>query len=219
MKIPREGTERTRGRLLAAAGDIFADKGFRDATVAEICRKAGANVAAINYYFGSKEALYREAWRHAFARSLAAHPPDGGLSPDAPPEERLRVQVASLLDRIADENNREFRIMQREFTNPTGLLEEVMREEVRPLHQRTEKMVRELLGPNATEQEVQFCEVGIISQCINPMVARKWFRKGVETKDGPRGITDIEAYTRHVVTFSLAGLAAIRAAAEARPEG
>lgn len=219
MKIPREGTERTRGRLLAAAGEIFAEKGFRDATVAEICRKAGANVAAINYHFGSKEALYREAWRHAFAQSLAAHPPDGGLSPDAPPEERLRAQVASLLDRIADENNREFRIMQREFTNPTGLLEEVMREEIRPLHQRTEKMVRAFLGPQATEQEVQFCEVGIISQCINPMVARKWTRKVADIKDGPGGITDINAYARHVVTFSLAGLAAIRATAEARPEG
>ena len=148
-----------------------------------------------------------------------AHPPDGGLAADTPPEERLRAQVASLLDRVADQNNREFRIMQREFTNPTGLLEEVMREEIRPLQQRTEKMVRELLGPQATAQEVQFCEVGIISQCINPIVARKWTRKGDETKDGPREIVDIEAYARHVVTFSLAGIAAVRAAAEARPEG
>lgn len=219
MMIPREDTARTRGKLLTAAGEIFAEKGFREATVAEICRKAGTNVAAINYHFGSKETLYREAWRHAFARSIAAHPPDGDLTPDAPPEERLRVQVASLLARIADENNREFRITQREFTNPTGLLEEVMREEIRPLRQRTEKMVRAFLGPQATAQEVLFCEVGIISQCINPMVVRKLTVKGDDAKDGPWGIIDIEAYARHVVTFSLAGLAAIRAAADARPEG
>lgn len=219
MKSQREDTTRTRGRLLEAAGEIFAEKGFRDATIAEICLKAEANVAAVNYHFGSKETLYREAWRHAFARSVEAHPPDGGVAADAPPEERLRGQVASLLQRIVDKDNREFRFMQREFANPTGLLGEVMREEMRPLQQRMEGLVRELLGPQVTDQEVQFCEVGIISQCINPVIVRSR-RAGNEGKqDGPRRIDDIEAYARHVLTFSLAGLVAVRAAAEARHKG
>ena len=208
MKNPREDTAKTRGKLLEAAGEIFAEKGFRDATTAEICTRAGTNVAAVNYYFGSKEALYCEAWRHAFAQSIQAHPPDGGVAVDAPPEERLQGQVSALLTRIADENNREVWFMQREFTNPTGLLEDVMREEIRPLQQRTEKLVRELLGPQIAEQEVRFCEVGIISQCINPMVLRN--RVDDAQKD-PLSIVDIDAYARHVVTFSLAGIAAVRA--------
>jgi TetR/AcrR family transcriptional regulator, regulator of cefoperazone and chloramphenicol sensitivity len=219
MKIPREDTARTRGKLLSAASELFAEKGFRNATIAEICLRAGTNVAAVNYHFGSKEDLYSEAWRYAFSQSVQAHPPDGGVAADAPPEERLRGQVKALLHRIADENNWEFWFMQREFTNPTGLLEEVMRKEIRPLQQRTEGLVRELLGPRVTGQEVQFCEVGIISQCINPVIVRSRAKVGDETKDGPRRIDDIEAYARHVVTFSLAGLAAVRAAAEAQPKG
>ena len=219
MKIPREDMARTRGRLLAVAGEVFAEKGFRDATVAEICRRAGTNIAAVNYYFGNKENLYSEAWRHAFSESVQAHPPDGGVAADAPPEERLRGQVEALLERISDENNRGFRFMQREIINPTGLLEEVMREEIRPLQQRTERLVRELLGPQVSEADVLFCEVGIISQCINPMVVRNRLKEGKENQDGPRRIDDIEAYARHVVTFSLAGIAAVRAAAEARREG
>jgi TetR/AcrR family transcriptional regulator, regulator of cefoperazone and chloramphenicol sensitivity len=215
MKIPREDTARTRGKLLAAAGEIFAEKGFRETTIAKICLKAGTNVAAVNYHFGSKEALYREAWRHAFAQSIEAHPPDRGVAADALPEDRLRGQVAALLYRISDPNNREFRIIQREFSNPTGLLSEVMRAEIRPLQQRTEKLVRELLGPQVTEQEVQFCEVGIISQCINPVVVRSRRYPGEENQDGPLRIHDMEAYARHVVSFSLAGIAAVRAAAEA----
>jgi TetR/AcrR family transcriptional regulator, regulator of cefoperazone and chloramphenicol sensitivity len=218
MKAPREDTARTRGKLLAAAGEIFADKGFRETTIAEICLKAWTNVAAVNYHFGSKEALYIEAWRHAFAQSMEAYPPDGGVTADAPPEERLLGQVTALLHRIADENNREFWFMQREFSNPTGLLSEVMRKEIRPLQQRTEKVVRELLGPRVTEQGVHFCEMGIISQCVNPMVVRNRFKRGREQQDEPRRIDDIEAYARHVVAFSLAGIAAVRAAAEARPE-
>ncbi|RXF57379.1 TetR family transcriptional regulator, partial [Enterococcus faecalis] len=39
------------------------------ATVAEICARAGANIAAVNYYFGGKVALYQEAWRHCLAES------------------------------------------------------------------------------------------------------------------------------------------------------
>jgi len=219
MKIPREDTARTRGKLLAAAGEIFAEKGFRDATIAEICLRAGTNVAAVNYHFGSKEALYSEAWRHVVAQSVQTHPPDGSVAADAPPEERLRGQVTALLHRIADENNREFWFMQREFANPTGLLEEVMREAFRPLQQRTERMVRELLGPQVAEREVRFCEVGIISQCINPMVVRNRLKEGEDNQDGPRRIDDIEAYARHVVIFSLAGITAVRAAAEAHREG
>jgi AcrR family transcriptional regulator len=214
MKILREDTTRTRGKLLAAAGEIFAEKGFRDATIAEICLKAGTNVAAVNYHFGSKEALYREAWRHAFVLSVEAHPPDGGVAVDAPPEERLQGQVKALLNRIADESNREFWFMQREFTNPTGLLEEVMRDEIRPLQQRTEKLVRELLGPRALEKEVRFCEVGIISQCINLMVVGRKSRGKDTGKGSPPEIKDIKAYADHVVKFSLAGIQAIRESAE-----
>ena len=219
MKIPREDTARTCGKLLAAAGEIFAEKGFGDTTIAEICLRAGTNVAAVNYHFGSKKALYSEAWRHAFAQSIQAHPPDGGVAADAPPEERLRGQVTALLHRIADENNRGIRFMQREFTNPTGLLKEVMREEIRPLQQRTEKLVRELLGPQVSEKDVLFCEVGIISQCINAAVIRSRPKGGKEIQDDPWRIDDIESYARHVVTFSLAGIAAVRAAAETRREG
>jgi AcrR family transcriptional regulator len=51
----------TRDRLLAAALRIFADRGIAAATLREITEEAGANVAAVNYYFRSKEELTRTA--------------------------------------------------------------------------------------------------------------------------------------------------------------
>jgi AcrR family transcriptional regulator len=219
MKTPRKGVAKTAKSLLAAASEVFAEKGYRDATIAEICEQARANIAAVNYHFGDKETLYIETWRYCFSESIKAHPPDGGVSDDAPPQERLRGSVAALLHRIADGVNREFLIVQKELANPTGLLNEVMREELWPLQERMEILVRELLGPHVSDMQVWFCVISIISQCINPMVAIKGRKEKREGKGGPPGIDDIEAYSNHVVKFSLAGIRAIRKEAEKKRRG
>jgi len=202
----------TRAHLLEAAREVFAGKGYRDATIAEICQRAGANIAAVNYHFGSKEHLYVESWRLAFHRSLEVHPPDGGVADDAPPEARLRARVGALLRRIVDERSCEFAIICTELANPTGLLHEAMREAIRPLREKMTALVRELLGPHASETQVRFCQVSLLSQCLDVMMRRRL--AGRMGKDGPIRITDIDAYADHVVAFSLAGLRAVREEAE-----
>ncbi|MGD0230032.1 MAG: CerR family C-terminal domain-containing protein [Syntrophorhabdales bacterium] len=210
MKVPRQDAARTRESLLAAASDIFADKGYRDATIAEISIRAGANVAAINYHFGDKETLYREAWRDSFRESVKAHPPDGGVDAGARPGQRLRGYVAALLARITDKNNKEFLIVHKELANPTGLLEEVIQEEIQPIHQRMENLVLDIIGPRASDMQVRFCTIGIISQCFIPVVINRMEAKERDARNDPWKIEDIEAYAEHVVKFSLAGLRAVR---------
>jgi TetR/AcrR family transcriptional regulator, regulator of cefoperazone and chloramphenicol sensitivity len=207
MSRKRSGAKKE--KLLAAAGDVFIEKGFRDATVAEICARAEANISAVNYHFGSKEALYQEAWRHSFTESLKAYPMNGGVSETASAEERLRGQLESLIQRIADENNKDFFIAQMEIINPTGLLQEVMKTELIPMRQQTLALVRELLGPDATDQQVHYCEISIISMCVHPMVMQR-IAKRTRDKEMPTIIEDIRAFADHVVKFALAGINAIR---------
>ena len=205
MKTPRKCTEKTCKNLLAAAVDVFAEKGYRDATIAEISGRAEANIAAVNYHFGDKETLYREAWRYAFSESIKAHPADAGFSDASPSEERLKGQILSLIHRIHDKKNKEFLIVLKEFANPTGLLDEIMREMLLPMQKRMRGLIRELLGQQASDMQIQFCEVSIISQCVNPMVLG---RRG--HAEGPPGITNLNAYADHVVQFSLAGIRKIK---------
>ena len=68
MAKRKDGKE-TKQKLLDAACEVFAEKGFREAKITEICRRAGANVAAVNYYFGDKDSLYVAAWRQAMENS------------------------------------------------------------------------------------------------------------------------------------------------------
>ncbi len=207
--MSRKKSEAKKEKLLTAAGEVFIEKGFRDATVAEICARAGANISAVNYHFGSKEALYQEAWRYSFTESITAYPMDGGIRESAPPEDRLRGQLTSLVHRIADVNNKDFFIAQMEMLNPTGLLKQVMQLELIPMREKTLAVVRELLGPQATEQEIAFCEVSILSMCTHPILLQRMTQRD-QDRNLPGLIEDIAAFADHVVSFALAGINAMR---------
>ena len=203
----------TRSRLLEAASRVFAEKGYREATVAAICRRAGTNVALINYHFGDKEALYAEAWRLAFSRALEAHPADGGVPVDAPAAKRLRGRVLSLMRRIGDPENREFAIIRREMASPTGLLAVVMHEAILPLHLAFGRLIRELLGEAATDADVALCQMSIISQCMHPMMRNQHAQQlpGGKKPFYSLPCFDIETIADHITRFSLAGIREIRA--------
>ena len=55
--IANEASTDTRDRLLDVAERLFAEHGFDAVSLRAITTDAGANLAAVNYYFGSKEAL------------------------------------------------------------------------------------------------------------------------------------------------------------------
>ena len=59
--------EDPRENILNAATKVFAEHGFRDATVRQICAAARTNVSMVNYYFSSKEKLYAEVVNRLFS--------------------------------------------------------------------------------------------------------------------------------------------------------
>ncbi len=212
MRVTRRDGDQTRGRLLAAAGSVFAARGFRDATTAEICRMAGANIAAVHYHFGSKKNLYAEAWRHAFERSIAVHPPDGGVAPDAPATQRLKGQILAIVRRLMNPDSIDVDIVHREMASPTGLLAEVMRRSIDPMHRRFADTVRELLGPGASAQAVRLCEMSIHAQCFAPLARERRNRLsggGRRPSFHPLGI-DADVLADHIFRFSLAGIRGLR---------
>lgn len=74
-----KGKTATRAALLDAAKRLFAAKGYSAATVRDICAEAGANIALVSRYFGSKRELYAEVCRSLFDGLAAplAHLDDG----------------------------------------------------------------------------------------------------------------------------------------------
>ena len=98
----------TRSKLLHAAGDVFAEVGYHAATVREISRRAGANVAAVNYHFGDKLELYTAVLRETMqGPSLEAV--RIALNRQAPPEETIAEVIKAMLARICSGDNRDRR--------------------------------------------------------------------------------------------------------------
>ncbi|MDA8138174.1 MAG: CerR family C-terminal domain-containing protein [Desulfobacteraceae bacterium] len=217
MRKPRIDGQETRKQLLLAGGEVFAARGFYHATLAEICRKAGANIAAANYHFGNKETLYVECWRFSFDHSLKTYPPDGGVAEDAPVEERLRGRILAIMRRIIDPRNHDLDIVYKETANPTGLLAEAIQKSLEPVFRGLMLVIRELLGPRASDQQVLLCLMSIRSQCFGPLMQERRRKSGSPGPPLPLRdliMDDVEALAEHVTSFSLAGIRAMRAQIE-----
>lgn len=198
---------RTRERLLAAAVEVFAAEGFRNARIQTICRRAGANIAAAHYHFGDKAGLYAAVFEYAEARAPRDAP--AGDVPGVPPEERLRAHIASFLARLLDPERPAWfaRLLAREMIDPTPALDGLVRRRMRATHQQLAAIVRELLGPAAAVDAVNLCVLSVVSQCVfyrnsAPIVARL-YPDLVPARELAR-LAD------HVSRFSLAAIRGLR---------
>lgn len=208
----RDGLE-TREQLLQTGADLFAEKGYSDALVAEICDRAGANVAAVNYHFGGKEALYIEVWRRLMDEAESLYPPEGDVPPEAPLEERLQAHISALLQLMTDRGRlgNLHRLLEHERASPTGLIDDVIRQHREPGIQVLRALVREGLGPTASDEALQFTELSIINQCrgligCRPPAAHPLIKK-------PLTRAAIGRLAHHITRFSIGGMESIRQAA------
>ena len=201
------GDLETRGRLLAAATRLFADQGFRKVTVREICREAAANVAAVNYHFGDKLALYREVLQQAIDGMVRTNDAARTAGEGRPPEERLRRFIVIFLSQIArPEFATLHRLVQREMQDPTPMLDALVAQGVRPRLEYLSGVVAEMIGGTPGDPAVLQCVGSINAQAIiympNPIASRL----GFEFKATPQ---DVESAAEHIASFSIAGVRAV----------
>ncbi len=200
----RARSEGTQHRLLDAAAEVFAEAGYRRATIAEICRRADANIAAAHYHFGDKQGLYAAVFDYALERASAEEasgPPEQAASP----EERLRAQVTSFLTRLLDPRRPAWiaRLMAHELIEPSDVLDRLVRNRMRANHEQIAGAVRDLLGPEASPETVRLCTLSVVSQCVfyrhSAAVVTRLYPDLVPSRE-------IDRIAEHVTTFSLAAI-------------
>jgi len=195
----------TNDRLLMAAAEVFAEVGYRAATLREICRRGDANIAAVNYHFRDKEQLYAAVLDRTVAAAgpgltlLAPHETD-------PPEEQLRHFIRQFLYNVlgVERPILLLRLMSHEAIEPSAALDVVVEKAARPMKDILGRIIAELLGPAADAAIVRDCGASVLAQCANYHHSEVIMRR-LDDLDVHDAAT-IEHLAEHVYRFSLAGI-------------
>lgn len=198
--------EGTKLRLLESSGEIFAARGFREATVREICQRAEANVSAVKYHFGDKAGLYVATLEYTFACTAERYPLSAADDETLPPVERLRTFIRMFMRRLLDPGRPAWhsRLLVRELIEPTTGFDVIANGIQRNVVERLTGIVRGLLGPHASAGRVRDVVYSITGQCTFYGHARHYL-----ARFEPRSLRTTQAIERvadHIFNFTVGAL-------------
>ncbi len=198
-----------RQRILDAAIQVFGRKGFKSATVREICLAARVNLAALNYYFGNKETLYRTVVTDLLENAIKRFPADMGAGSVTDPETRLKLFVTAMLHRLLSPGglsgyHSQSRLLARELADPSPVLDSLVQDHIRPQAGILGRIIGELIGPGADPERIMRCAFSVMGQCFYYGYA--W---PITTRLLAMDLADpgtLESLAEHIAEFSLKGI-------------
>ncbi len=197
----------TRNKLLTAGIKVFAVKGFKESTVREICKQAGAaNINSINYYFRSKEGLYREILEIIFSEYNNY---DLQTWERKTPQEQLKEMIFNFCKMLYQNNpvaSDITKIFVNEMTRPSPFIEDLVDQYNQPRVKQHLKIFQDLLGENASEDMARDCLVSVSGQLLYYSFAWPVFSRLFPDYSPEK---NYEAWAEHVFEFSMGGIASI----------
>jgi len=214
MNDRERGRADTRQHILEVATRLFAEKGFSDTTIREICHAAHANVAAVNYHFRSKKRLYDAAWRYAYQITSEARDLNAQHDEARSPQEVIRAFVqARVEDAFSDGPPRYFReILMKEHAEPTPALRDIVLEVLKPQAERLSRAIAEMLGLEPDDHQVRLCVFSLAAQLVVLNAYRRVARRLFNGQ--PPVQLDADAMVEHITRFSFGGVRATQEASQ-----
>ena len=212
----------TTERLIDAASQLFAERGFHRTTMRDIAERADVNLAAAHYHYGSKKELYLEVLRAQFAqlreslarRGAAAAEAELARLPRAELVALLRARCEVLLETmIGPPPSLHANLMVREMADPSEALPVIVEELIRPMRHVMEIVIRRL-EPSLTPAAVERCLLGIVGQIVFYRFMRPAVLRMMERDDyPPRLAHDLAG---HITQFALGGMERLAASRQRR---
>lgn len=206
-RASRQDGEGTRRLILETAGELFAERGYADTTSKDICSAANVNGAAVNYYFGGKEGLYREVLIEAHQQLLNRDDLEEVDALKVAPGEKLRVFYKRLL--FGQESTAKrwgAKIFLREISAPSMAVEAVLPVAVLPKAEILRRIISEIIGEPADSPTVQRGTAFVVLPCICLIM----FPERLRTKILPAVNVNDESMLDDMVRYTIAGLNALR---------
>lgn len=206
---PTPRGEQAKEKLISAAINQFGEYGLH-ATTRDIAAAAGQNIAAIPYYFGSKEDLYMASaqWIADFIRTHFQPHADAAealLRKPEPPPAAMRALIDDACRQMiqlmtADETLSVSKFISREQLSPSPAYQLIHEQVIAPLHHHFTRLIARLTGadPEATETVLH------THALIGEILAFRLGRETILLRAGWRGFDDDKAAQIHrVVTLHI----------------
>lgn len=204
-----------RGRLLEAAAKLFAERGLNGVSIRDLVNEAEVNIAAVNYYFGSKEKLYLEALRLSFRYTREAMPQFQALLTTAKQRGTAEAAVEGIrryveefmrLIFVAGRSSRHAALLTRELNQPTQALDLIVEEFMTPIYEVLQKLIGQA-RPDLPDAEHNYAALSLLGQCLHyhfclPINLR--LLKQPQMTDSL-----VSQLSAHIANFSLRGLGLI----------
>jgi len=210
-RTPRTDGNATRLHILETAGQLFAERGFAESTSKEICTRAGTNMAAVNYHFGSRDGLYEAVLIEAHRQLVSMDELVSLASVQADPRLKLRTFLTHLMEMGSQPKAPwGFRVVLREALSPSPALPVMVRQAVLPKAKLIRGLIGGIMGLPDDHPSVQRAMLFVVLPCIVMTVAPKDLRNEVLP-----ALKNTEGLADDLMRYVFAGLDAVAKEAKA----
>jgi AcrR family transcriptional regulator len=208
FRTARADGDVTRSTILDVAGQVFAERGYADATSKEICARAGVNIASVNYHFGSRDGLYKavlvEAHNHLLGleemQALAAGMDD--------PRQKLRAILGRIVEHVTGPRAHwGSRVVVRELLSPSEHAAVLVQRAIAPKAMILIGVVSQIVGLPPTHPAMQRGLFFTMAPCLAMLMAPRELRTHVLPGLGGASAEMAD----DLLCYALAGLGAIAA--------
>lgn len=205
-RAARSDGDATRQHILDIAGQVFAERGYADATSKEICARAEVNMASVNYHFGSRGGLYEAVLVEAHHHLLQPEAMLAIAQAPGDPRDKLRAVLARIVAHVTGPRAHwGSRVVVRELLSPTEHAPVLVHKAIAPKARILMGIAGDILGLPVTHPGLQRALFFMMSPCLAMLMAPREFRTGVL----PAIATDADALLEDLLAYALAGLEAI----------
>lgn len=201
----------TRTRLLEAALDHFGHAGYDGANIRAIAAAAGANIAAVNYHFGGKQALYLAVARHIVDQiRLKTWPQGMPAIADTDLAKASKAQVRAILRSVVDtagltllaspDAERWARFIVREQLEPTEAFDVLYEGVLGHIYELITRLVARLLDLDPKSPQARLEMFALMGQALVFRIGRAAVLRRMEwAAVGPREVEQITAQLHRAI--------------------
>jgi TetR/AcrR family transcriptional regulator, regulator of cefoperazone and chloramphenicol sensitivity len=188
--------------IIEVAGRLFAEQGYDGTTSKSISERANVSLAAVNYYFESRDGLYlavlKEVHRRFMSLKFLHELSDSPLSP----ADKLRRFLEALVSHVLESDSWVMRVWAREVLAPTRMFEKIVREDSWPKFEALADIIGAIAGIAVHDPRMPRLVLSTIAPCLIMLITNR----ETDTPVQPLYSTSSTALAEGFWRFAMAGL-------------